>query len=236
MQGGIFYFVVHNIFEYIFPVFCIICGREGWLMCEQCVQSIDTPGVFCCPVCHREQPGGVCCIECRGSTPLVRHVAMMPLSEISPIHKLIHVYKYDYCEEAESVFENLVTTFFETYIFPQVDFIVPVPLHRKRYVERGFNQSARIGRMISAATGIPYIDALSRVKNTVKQATLDRVGREENVRDAFIVTKELHEILSCKHIVLIDDVYTTGSTLRACAAALHHAGVREISGWSVARG
>ncbi len=222
--------------DYIFPVFCISCEQEGDIVCANCQSTLEVAGVFCCPVCHTERVGGRCCDECRDKTPLVRHVAMMPLIEASLLHQIIHLYKYDFIEGLESTFQLLIAGFLDTYHFSSVDYIVSVPLHKKRYVERGFNQSERIARILSDGTGIPYIDPLKRIVNTVKQATLDRHHREVNVANAFVVQKDYVEIISGKNIVLVDDVYTTGSTLRECASALKTAGVQEISGWSIARG
>lgn len=225
-----------HICDYIFPAFCIACEQEGNILCPNCLNTLEVTGVFCCPVCHVERIGGGCCDECRNKTPLVRHVAMMPLTETSLIHQIIHLYKYDFVESLEYTLRLLITRFLDTYQFSSVDFIVPVPLHKKRYIERGFNQSERIARILSVQTGIPLFNPLKRVVNTVKQATLDRKGREVNVLDAFEVQKNCTEIISGKNIVLIDDVYTTGSTLRECALVLETVGVGEVSGWSIARG
>lgn len=222
--------------DYIFPVFCISCSQEGNVLCSICCSTLEVSGVFCCPVCHVERAGGSCCDACKEKTPLIRHVAMMPLTETSLVHQIIHLYKYEYIESLEPVLEAYITSFFATYRMPFADFIVPVPLHPKRFVERGFNQSERIARMVSRATGIPLLDPLKRVVHTIKQATLDRRGREMNVRNAFAVQKEYALLLAQKNVVLIDDVYTTGSTLSQCASALKTANVREISGWSIARG
>ncbi len=225
-----------SICDYIFPVFCISCEQEGAILCDTCMNTLEVSGVFCCPVCHVACVGGNCCSGCGDKTPLVRHVAMLPLTETSLIHQIIHLYKYDFIESLESILQLLIARFLDTHHFSSVDYIAPVPLHKKRYVERGFNQSERIARILSVQTGIPLLNPLKRVVNTVKQATLDRKGRKTNVSNAFEVQKEYVEIISGKNIVLVDDVYTTGSTLRECASALKSAGVPEISGWSIARG
>ncbi len=225
-----------RICDYIFPVFCISCEQEGEIVCANCQNTLEVTGVFCCPVCHVERMDGSCCDICRDKTPLTRHVAMMPLTEASLLHQIIHLYKYDCIEGLESTFEFFITRFLDMYQFSSVDYIAPVPLHKKRYVERGFNQSERIARILSIQTGIPFLDPLKRTRNTMKQATLDRHHRELNVSNAFVVKKDFIEIISGKNIMLIDDVYTTGSTLRECASALTSVGVSEITGWSIARG
>lgn len=222
--------------ESVFPSFCVSCGSEGSIVCDTCLLTLETSGVFCCPACHMINLSGERCMACVCLTPLSRHVAMMPLTETALIHKLIHLYKYQYIETLESTFSILIQRFFATYQFPMTDYVVPVPLHPKRYVERGFNQSERIAHLISSTTRIPFLNPLIRKVNTIKQATLDKKGREENVDGAFMVSPKYLECVVGKRIVLIDDVYTTGSTLAECAKPLVQASVREVSGWSIARG
>jgi ComF family protein len=103
--------------------------------------------------------------------------------------------------------------------FEGMDCLVPVPLHWKRERERGFNQAAVLAQNVSAVTGIPVIErALCRRVATEQQALRSREERSKNVRDAFSI--EDRHVFEGKHVLLIDDVLTTGSTLEACARAL----------------
>lgn len=235
MQGGVIQKIWKNILDYIFPQFCVACRSEGAVLCEKCLDTLEVPGVFCCPVCHAINSQGACCSVCVSLTTISQHIAMMPLSEKSLIHELIHLYKYQYIEQLEEIFSVLINRFFASHQLT-ADYLIPVPLHRKRYVERGFNQSERIARLVSKVTHIPFLDPLTRTVNTVKQATLDKKGREHNVKDAFMVVPKFETSIVGKKIVVIDDVYTTGSTLKECAGALIRAGAREVAGWSIARG
>ncbi len=222
--------------DLIFPSFCVSCKSEGSFVCDVCLSTLEVSGVFCCPVCHVANSHGDCCCDCSNRTPLARHVAMMPLTEKSLIHELIHLYKYQYVETLEQVFIALIQKFFTSPQFLLADYVVPVPLHPRRYVERGFNQSERIARLVSEITHVPFLDPLKRTVNTVKQATLDKKDREQNVANAFRVSTKCLDSIVGKRIVLIDDVYTTGSTLNECAKPLLQAGACEVSGWSIARG
>lgn len=107
--------------------------------------------------------------------------------------------------------------------------LVPVPLHRRREAWRGFNQSMLLARVISEATGIPIITPLARNRHTKSQTLLDASSRETNVAGAFSCTPVRGDIL------LIDDVYTTGSTLRACAVELLHAGAERVFALTAAK-
>jgi ComF family protein len=105
----------------------------------------------------------------------------------------------------------------------EIDLVVPVPLHPSRLAERGFNQAALLARPIARALGIPLLArGLDRTRDTPRQATLDRVLRLENVAAAFVARAP--EKVSARRILLVDDVRTTGATLRACAVALQKAG------------
>jgi ComF family protein len=102
----------------------------------------------------------------------------------------------------------------------QCDFLIPIPLHWQRYAQRGFNQSEEIAQVLSGAHGIPVSCGVMRVKATEYQASLEYEGRQENVADVFKLTDSARELYRDKHLVIIDDVMTTGATLRAVARVL----------------
>lgn len=112
----------------------------------------------------------------------------------------------------------------------EVDLVVPVPLHRRRLAERGFNQSALLARRVARALGVPHRPRLlRRTRDTPPQAGLDEPGRAENVRGAFVAKPIRGRVL------LIDDVRTTGATLPACSEALREAGAERVHGRVLAR-
>jgi ComF family protein len=115
-----------------------------------------------------------------------------------------------------------------------VDVIVPVPLHRARRIERGYNQSALLASRIAREVGarVAY-RALRRSTRTGPQVGLDRAARLANVRAAFVVRAPAE--IDGRRILLVDDVCTTGATLAACAEALRAAGAREVVAIVVAR-
>jgi len=107
---------------------------------------------------------------------------------------------------------------------------VPVPLHRSRRRERGFDQAADLARHV----GLPVVHALRRLRPTAVQASLPAARRHANVRDAFALERS-RVSLDGRIVVLIDDVSTTGATLEACARALGEAGIREVRALTAAR-
>ena len=107
---------------------------------------------------------------------------------------------------------------------------MPVPLHRRRLGSRGFNQSEWIAQAFRKAIdpNIQVINALKRTKNTPSQTELDRTQRKENMKNAFALKRKNH-LKQEDEIMLIDDVFTTGATLNACAEVLREGGFNRIS-------
>ena len=135
--------------------------------------------------------------------------------------RLVHAIKFsDRPDLAEYLAEQAAMEFMCADFFDEIDLIVPVPLHPRRERERGYNQSEWIARGLSRKTGIPIdtLHHLTRCRNTDQQALLRSEKREENMKGAFQVNHP--EELYRKHILLVDDVVTTGATLRACMEAL----------------
>ena len=114
----------------------------------------------------------------------------------------------------------------------EVDALVPVPLHRRRLIERGFNQAFEIARPVAAATGLPLIiRGIHRHANTQPQSLLAAHERYRNMRGAF----SIHRNLKGLNVAIVDDVITTGATVNTLAASLREAGAGEIHAWALAR-
>jgi len=115
----------------------------------------------------------------------------------------------------------------ETTCFADCDLVIPVPLHRARHRERGFNQSDVLAEGISEATSVPLArGALRRKRNTRDQTYLNALQRAENVKGAFAV--EEPDRIDGKKVILVDDVMTTGATLNECARTLCAAGALDV--------
>jgi ComF family protein len=116
--------------------------------------------------------------------------------------------------------------------------LVPVPLHRKRLQHRHFNQAEEICRVLALRTGLPQIKALKRIRATEHQTRLSRTQRMENLRGAFAMTRAGRRQIgkSPAGVVLVDDVFTTGSTVGECAKILRRAGFQRVAVITVMRG
>lgn len=147
------------------------------------------------------------------------------------LRELIHLFKFSGIKPLARPLGQLLRRSVPRDI--QVDVIIPMPLHWKRKWERGFNQSELLADELSRHLGAPVSLALQRHKHTPAQAGLTLHERRRNVASAFSVRHQ--QQLENKHVLLIDDVLTTGATIAAASAALKKAGARRVSGLTLAR-
>ena len=118
--------------------------------------------------------------------------------------------------------------------FQRHTYIVPVPLHWLKKLIRGYNQSALIAKRLSKLIGIPYLDPLCRSRWTRSQTKLTRTKRKQNLKNVFKLKNGID--LESKSIILVDDVFTTGSTMAACTLELLNAGANHVDILALARG
>ena len=117
----------------------------------------------------------------------------------------------------------------------EAELLIAVPLHANRLRQRGFNQSALLAKALAQQTGLPFYEqVLVRTSDTPHQTGLSRSKRQQNLQHAFAVTDPLP--IQGRHVLLIDDVLTTGTTIAQCAQTLHQAGARYISALTIASG
>ncbi len=190
---------------------CDLCGRETRL-------APSGPGAYFCPDC-------LSALEPIPETPMAFGYldgVQAGLLYNDAAAQLIHAFKY---AGAKYLAESLCTFLPRP---PAADWIIPVPLHPFRRRQRGYNQSQLLAQRLSRETGIPMqTKALTRIRNTPSQAQRTHAERPGNVRDAFLAGRGLQG----SHILLVDNVITTGSTLDACALALRMAGAAGV--WAV---
>jgi len=199
--------------DLIFPPRCAGCGRVDAEWCDTCQRRLEATSF---PFSVRE-------LE-----PLTG-IAATGVHE-GVIREAVQGLKYGNARSlAQPLGERLVATF--TRQQWTIDLIVPVPLHTTRLAERGYNQAQLLSEHVAQETSIPCLPgAVIRRRNTQSQVTLGGAERQTNLEDAFQATPQL---VSGKHILLIDDVYTTGATLSACAQAVLQAGAQRVYGLTV---
>lgn len=195
---------------------CVVCGRPlaGAKICPECLLRlpyINIKGVEANPIERLFW----------GSVPVVRASASMIYQPGFEADRILHAIKYndrpDLAVEMGRIMaqEHIGHGFFEG-----IDAIVPVPLHPKRKRERGYNQSERLAQGIAEVTGIPVVELVKRTKDNVSQTKLAHEERSENVKGIFAADEALLQKFSGRHVLIVDDVITTGSTSINCAKAL----------------
>lgn len=222
----------------VFPVFCLSCRKEGEWMCEDCLKKLDCRPQFFCSICYRDNSSGRTCENCR-SRSYLDGIFSLSDYEKEITAKMIQLLKYEYVEEMAEIFDRMIRSAFKGFnsipesFFGAGSCIVPVPLHRNRYLDRGFNQAELIARSLAQILNLPLRkDILSRQRFTKTQVGLGRAERQENLIGAFSARGDLSGI---KRAVVVDDVFTTGSTLQECARTLKEAGMKEVWGMTAAR-
>lgn len=198
------------ILNFIFPIACAGCRREGAHCCDQCFKKL--------PVLHVQQiaPG---------------KIAAARFSEDSVLAELIHRFKYDGAKEIGALLTEL---FHGNIQLPAQKIFVPVPLHRRRQNMRGFNQSEVLALCLAKKFGGEVKNILRRHKYTEPQAQLDREHRLINVLAAFSMKNTGEKLSPGITYILVDDVLTTGSTLAECEKVLRQNGAQKIRLMAVA--
>ncbi len=217
--------------DLLFPRWCIGCGREGDYICDSCRQMLSVISPPICPRCGRPQSEGELCPGCVDWQAGIDGIRS-PFLFDGLIRQAVHELKYRNLRALASPLAELMYDYLIKNPLPG-EVLVPVPLHRKRYRERGYNQSALLALELGKLTGLPVIEnCLVRQSYVLPQARAASVGeRHENVAGAFACRDGR---LRGKGVILVDDVSTSGATLDACAGVLKSAGAAEIRGLTLA--
>ena len=211
---------------------CLLCGEyiaESAGFCLSCLKSLPFVMPPLCNGCGAENDGifEICqkCLK-EEKRPWNRAFALMRMEGAG--QELIHRFKYGgETALARAMGELASEKIISAEAVKELDCIVPIPLHWRRRVIRGYNQTLLFAGILSKHTGIPVIPILRRVKATPKQAKLDRKNRLRNLDGAFAVRKgKLHD--GTRRILLVDDVMTTGTTLSKATQVLLDNGALKI--------
>lgn len=202
-----------GLLELVFPKKCFGCKKEGLYICRDCLSKVPRAGTF--------------------------HPRLVSLWEYKGvIKKAVISLKYKFASEvAEELGKDAVLEIKRRFpTLPKNTGLVPIPLHWRRENWRGFNQSAVLGKIIAKEMSWQFIpDLLIKRKATTPQVRLKGDDRRKNIRGVFVVNPRY--VLSTMHSVLIfDDVWTTGSTIKEAAKTLKKAGVKEIWGLTITKG
>jgi ComF family protein len=236
-----------EVFEWVsgllMPPHCLFCGGvalgEDWV-CERCRGGLPFVGEGCCGCCSRPAfgrfvGGAVCSVCAETRYAFERNVSVFRLE--GGVREQVHRMKYRGAAAiAGRMGYWLGRRLVEDGYFREVpvDFLVPVPLSRWRWLWRGYNQAEVLARSAGRVAGIPVWNALSRRGKLGAQVGLGRSERLVRLRGAFEVREGA--VLRGARVVLVDDVFTTGGTLDACARAIRDAGACSVRALTLCRG
>ncbi|MBN2669418.1 MAG: ComF family protein [Bacteroidales bacterium] len=219
--------MIHKISEYwndfislLYPDTCKACGnallKTEHYLCTKCRLDIPTSDYWL----HKDNPVNQIFW---GRTPIEFASAFLLFSKGSRYRKLIHHLKYKGDKDAGIVLGELYgKTLANQSLYKSIDYIIPVPLHPKKLKKRGYNQSDCIAKGLSKGIGAPYrTDILIRTVNTQTQTKKTKEERWNNVSGVFAVNNP--EQLEGKHVLIVDDVITTGATIEHCALTMINA-------------
>ncbi len=230
------------ILDILFPVACIGCGQDNTWLCKECLQKIPTNSELTCPVCKKINTQGTC-TACTGHTYL-DGLIITTSYESKVIQDAIHALKYNFVQDISRQLSALMIQSLK-----QIDkknhlailrnhsetVIIPIPLHKKRLLERGFNQSVLLGKNIAHNMSLGFNnEILKRIRYTEAQAQLAKKDRECNVTGVFSVLQNFN--FNGKNVILVDDVATTCSTLNECAKILKTHNCSTVWSLVIARG
>jgi len=206
-----------NFLDFVWPQFCLGCKKEGSLFCDNCLHNLkllelsaspwDKGNVFYFSACY-------VCLDYQN--PIVE--------------KLIKHFKYRYLTNLSDSLVQMLAEQAEKINLPTNTIITNIPLHSRKYRERGFDQTQLLAEKLAITLGLPYQPLLTRIKKTRVQAKLSKVERQQNVHSAFALNKNFVQFLppEVPTILLIDDVATTGATLSEAARVLKDQGFTRI--------
>lgn len=227
-----------GILDLIYPPHCLVCKDpdQGYL-CGKCIEEIDLikpPGCRKCGGLLSENTRGTTCEDCRERDYHFEFARSAGIFE-GVLRDAIHALKYhNHIAIADSLGEVMARSFAEVGLAGKADLAIPIPIHRSRMLQRGFNQSEALARVFCKRVNLPLEPrVLRKTRKTKRQMELPFDLRITNVKGSFEVREATR--FRGKRVLLIDDVFTTGSTLDEAARVLCEAGASAVCAYTLAK-
>ncbi len=218
--------MLRDLLNLFFPHYCLACSKvlaagETWL-CTGCLYDLPQTN-------YHQEPDNLVAQRLSGRLPVQYAMALYKFQKLGKVQRLLHHLKYKDKPEIGKVLGHRYGILMkEANLNATFDLIVPVPLHSHRLWQRGYNQSDFFAQGLSESLHIPWSNQhLKRISGARTQTNESKLGRFQRVENAFCVT-DVSSILD-QHLLLVDDIITTGATLEACGRALLAAGIQKLS-------
>lgn len=230
-----------NILDLVFPKQCVNCKKLGSYLRANCFTfiSFDTDGV--CAICDKQSINKLTHPGCKNKYSIDGVFSSVLYKGVCK--KLIYNFKYKpYLTDLRKLlsdlfYEGLIQKqeFYDAIKSSQKLILVPIPLFPSRERERGYNQAELLAMDLSKRLGLKTNNLLKRVKKTVSQVGLSKEDRRKNIKGSFEINEDLKSVIKDHYIFLVDDVFTTGSTLIEASKVLKRHGARKVWGLTLAR-
>lgn len=242
--------IFQSLLSFFYPPFCHICQEvllEATFLCAKCWGTIDYISPYLCHQCgypmpyempheihensYEKKSPPVICAKC-DLTPPPYDILRAATFYTPIVRNLIVQFKYSDKTELSELFANWLYLLYKKEN-RQFDYIIPVPLHFKRFIQRKYNQASLLAKGLSKKTHIPLFFGLRRARYLKSQKGLNWTERRHNLKNAFYIKNP--RPLYRATVLLIDDVVTTGATIEACSMILKQAGVKNICVFTLSR-
>jgi ComF family protein len=214
---------IREILDFLYPPLCLICGEgvvSDRLICDSCWTKASNQGIVFCSECREVLVDSFACPESHEKEcfPVVSLGRYIP-----PLKDIIHHFKYHgFSRLGLSIVDRLFADYTDSLKSLKIDGIIPIPLDSYREKMRGFNQASVLTDIIGKKLNLPMArNALRKIRRTKDQTRLDILEREANMRGTFAAETEF---VSGGRFLLVDDVFTTGATIKEAARAIGDAG------------
>lgn len=215
--------------DLLFPPTCVACQAVGTPLCPACLKQWQRFAEPRCPRCDEPLTRRH---RCSLPPTLDRLLVLGPHRGVA--RHAVHALKYRRQRDVAVPLGRLMAAHAAASKVA-LDVVAPVPLHPRRLATRGYNQAALLAQVVAEELKIPCADVLQRIRETPPQVGLSRRERLHNVADAFALVDGGQPHIDGRHVLLVDDVCTTGATMGACATVLRHYGATSVVGLTVSR-
>lgn len=229
---------IETAITFLYPSQCKVCKEYLRLIaepyiCMSCWKDIEYINPPWCEICGLPSEENLC-DACASQPPRYGKLRTIAVYE-KTLQQAIHLFKFEKRTSIrKSLIQLLVDNIPDDLNLNDYDYVLPIPIHKKRLRERGFNQALLLAEGLTKITGLKVLqDALVRNKNTSPQSSLNREARQTNILGAFGLKNA--DYIRSKHILVLDDVYTTGATVREVVKILWDADPKEIDVLTLAR-
>ncbi len=229
--------MLNNFLNILFPEHCPICEKPSLdhkttPICTDCWQTIRPYSGPKCQKCNKPHVSDIptICGDCLNDEPAFKFAKSFGIYE-GVLKKAINLLKYHNVKRLSKPLTDIILQI----KIPRADSLIPVPLYKKRLRHREFNQSALLAKNIAKSLGVKVLlNCLVKIKDTMPQVGLSSRDRIKNIKKTFEVTNK--KLIEGENIILVDDVFTTGATVRECSKVLKRAGAEDIYVITLAHG